>query len=195
MESPYKNRNRSEWGQITEELVDNHPLKKEDLVAAVFSAWNGVFETKLAGKLKIGTDIHLKPQEIGSFLHALIPYELEQKYPSAWRRDQFGNEKDIVCIADEKFSIEVKTSSSANRIYANRSYAQEQTNGKKSKTGYYLAVNFTNNPVVHQIELIRFGWIDAEDWQGQAAQSGQQAHLEAELERLKLKTIYKSNNN
>ena len=195
MSSPYKNRNRSKWEQITKRLVAKHPLKEKDLIDSVFSAWEGIFTTLLAGKLKIGTDIQLKPQELGNFLHALIPYELEHKFPSEWRRDQTGNEKDIVCIANEKFSIEVKTSSNPNRIFGNRSYAQKQNNGKKSKTGYYLAVNFINKPGIHLIKLIRFGWIDAEDWIGQASSSGQQAHLEAELEKLKLKIIYQWKSN
>ena len=110
-------------------------------------------------------------------------------------RDESGDEKDIVCVNNDNFSIEIKTSSNKNRIFANRSYAQGTINGKKSKTGYYLAVNFENSVEQHQITLIRFGWIDAQDWKGQVSQKGQQAHLEAELERLKLKTIYKSKNN
>lgn len=195
MQSPYVNKNRSEWKEITEKLVQIHPLKEQDLIAAVFSAWDGIFSTMLAGKLKIGSDIHLKPQEIGSFLHALIPYELEQRFPSEWRRDESGDEKDIVCVKNDNFSIEIKTSSNKNRIFANRSYAQGPTNSKKSKTGYYLAVNFENSTEKHRITLIRFGWIDAQDWKGQVSQKGQQAHLEAELERLKLKTIYRSKNN
>ncbi|MBS5531714.1 ScaI family restriction endonuclease [bacterium] len=195
MQSPYENRNRSEWQAITEDLIKAHPLKEQDLIDAVFAAWDGIFNTMLAGKLKIGTDIHMKPQEIGSFLHALIPYELEQRFPSDWRRDKSGDEKDIVCVANNNFSIEIKTSSNKTRIFANRSYAQDTTDAKKSKTGYYLAVNFENTTEKHQIRLIRFGWIDAKDWQGQASQSGQQAHLEAELEHLKLKTIYKLTNN
>lgn len=195
MQSPYSNRDRSEWKEITENLVQAHPLKKQDIIDSVFSAWHGIFATKLAGKLRIGLDIHLKPQEVGGFLHALIPYELEQRFPSEWRRDKSGNEKDIVCVTDNKFSIEIKTSSNKNRIYANRSYAQGVTSGKKTKSGYYLAINFENSVENHQIRLIRFGWIDAQDWQGQISQNGQQAHLEAEVERLKLKTIYKSGNN
>ena len=108
MPSPYANKNRSEWKEITEKLVQIHPLKEQDLIAAVFSAWDGIFSTKLAGKLKIGSDIYLKPQEIGSFLHALIPYELEQRFPSEWRRDESGDEKDIVCVNNDNFSIEKK---------------------------------------------------------------------------------------
>jgi hypothetical protein len=36
------------------------------------------------------------------------------------------------------------------------------------------------------INLVRFGWIDREDWQGQTAATGQQAKLSPEVERYKL---------
>ena len=37
-----------------------------------------------------------------------------------------------------------------------------------------------------QINLVRFGWIDQEDWQGQTAATGQQARLSPDVERSKL---------
>ena len=110
-------------------------------------------------------------------------------------RNRTANEKDIVYEPDPAFSIEMKTSSSAKGIYGNRSFSQESVPRpeKKEKSGYYLTVNF---PPIHKllavepVRLIRFGWLDHSDWQGQRAASGQQASLRPEVLRLKLLTIY-----
>ncbi|XZO04092.1 MAG: ScaI family restriction endonuclease [Microcoleus sp.] len=62
----------------------------------------------------------------------------------------------------------------------------------KDKSGYYLVVNFQKfNPKIEgvqtlNINLVRFGWIDREDWQGQTAATGQQAKLSPDVERYKL---------
>lgn len=132
---------------------------------------------------------------MGYFLHELIPLEFARRYPKVWRREENANEKDIVCLLDNKFSVEIKTSSSSRNTYGNRSYTQLSTTGsegKKNKSGYYLVVNFQKfNKNVQgsqrpQINLVRFGWLDREDWQGQAAATGQQARLSPAVERYKL---------
>lgn len=132
---------------------------------------------------------------MGYFLHELIPLELARRYPEIWRREENATEKDLVCLLDDCFSIEIKTSSSNRNTYGNRSYTQLSTTGiegKKNKSGYYLVVNFHKfNKNVQgsqkpQINLVRFGWLDREDWQGQAAATGQQAKLSPAVERYKL---------
>ncbi len=54
------------------------------------------------------------------------------------------------------------------------------------KSGYYLAVNFEKFSRTSQvnpgINLVRFGWLDLEDWQGQRAATGQQARLSRDKE-------------
>lgn len=98
----------------------------------------------------------------------------------------------MVFIPDDRFSIEIKTSSSPRNIYGNRSYAQTGQPPKKSKSGYYLAINFEKftpgikNP---RILLVRFGWLDHEGWIGQSAATGQQARLSPAVERNKLITL------
>ncbi len=37
-----------------------------------------------------------------------------------------------------------------------------------------------------KINLVRFGWLDEEDWIGQTASTGQQARLSSDVERYKL---------
>ncbi|MCU0544097.1 MAG: ScaI family restriction endonuclease [Oscillatoriaceae cyanobacterium Prado104] len=46
--------------------------------------------------------------------------------------------------------------------------------------------NNTQNAQALNINLVRFGWIDREDWQGQKAATGQQAKLSPDVERYKL---------
>jgi hypothetical protein len=122
---------------------------------------------------------------MGFFLHELIPLEIATLHPDEWTGERVASEKDIVYIPDDKYSIEVKTSSNPRRIFGNRSYAQGSTKAKKSKSGYYLAVNFEKFSKTNKkprILLIRFGWLDSSDWIGQTAATGQQAHLTRDAE-------------
>jgi len=138
---------------------------------------------------KIGVNIFPKPQIMGFLLHELVPLELSVRYPKLWRTEETSEDKDIVFIPDDIFSIELKTSSSPRRIFGNRSYAQDSTKGKKEKTGYYLAINFhkfIEKKTRPKIKLIRFGWI------GQKAATGQQSRLPTEVENSKLLEIYPS---
>lgn len=192
--SPYTGIDKSQWLNVTEQLIQKHPLSEDDVVNLVLSAWENIFETSI-GKLglKIGHEICPKPQVIGALLHELIPAELAARNPCIWRPEQDSGDKDLVYIPDDSYSIELKTSSNPKHIFGNRSYAQKPTQGKKSKDGYYIAVNFekfsksNNKP---SILAVRFGWIDHTDWIGQAANTGQQCRLPAEVYELKLKTLY-----
>jgi hypothetical protein len=196
MTSPYKSLPPKRWLDITHRLVNEHPLKAAEIVDVVLSAWNSIFASRMGTKkFQIGKEIFPKPQIMGFFLHELIPLELGARHPKSWRGEQSSGDKDIVYIPDNKFSIEVKTSSNPSHIFGNRSYAQETTTNKKSKTGYYLAVNFQKFSTTVKrpnILLIRFGWLDSADWIGQKAATGQQSRLQPEIENNKLLEIYKS---
>lgn len=99
-------------------------------------------------------------------MHVLIPIEISRLYPHLWRPGINKNEKDLVFIPDDTFSIEIKTSSSAKSIYANRSYAKIG-DATKDRNSYFLAVNFekitTSITDKANIRLIRFGYLHAED--------------------------------
>lgn len=74
------------------------------------------------------------------------------------------------------------------KIYGNRSYGQKVENeaaAKKDKSGYYITVNFFGRTLT----LLRFGWIDADDWQAQRAATGQMAGLRDEAYLYKLLPI------
>lgn len=193
--SPYVGVAEATWLQQTKSLIEKHPLDTCELVEIVLQSWSDIFDSKLGPKgFQIGQHIYPKPQILGFLLHELIALELSARYPDLWRGEESKADKDLVFIPDPFFSVEIKTSSNPNKIFGNRSYAQKSDSiRKKSKDGYYLTVNFgkckkdSPKPI---ILLIRFGWIDHVDWIGQAAQSGQQAHLTSAAENLKLLTIY-----
>ena len=135
-----------------------------------------------------------KPDRWADVTHELIPLELSARYPEEWRGDKNASDKDIVYIPNNKYSIEVKTSSNPRHIYGNRSYAQASTKGKKAKSGYYLAVNFEKfSDINHHpnILLVRFGWLDSDDWIGQKAATGQQSRLSPDVENYKLIELYR----
>jgi hypothetical protein len=108
-----------------------------------------------------------------------------------WACEKKASDKDIVNLKNSKYSTEIKTSSSKSKIFANRRYAQSVTDPKKSKSGYYLAVNFEKITSDNQpkITLVRFGWLDYTDWTAQASESGQQANLSLNAYNYKLLKI------
>ena len=194
MISPYTGKDPDDWAKITRRLVEEHPLATSDLVDVTLGAWTAIFESKIGSKeFTIGTHIFPKPQIMAFLLHELIPLELNAKFPEIWRGDISAEEKDLVCLTNDRYSIEVKTSSSATGIFGNRSYAQQGSSQKKSKSGYFLAINFEKfrpNGGRPEIRLIRFGWLDQEDWIGQTAQTGQQARLRSEVIQRKLMSLH-----
>lgn len=192
--SPYEGLDRSLWLGRTKELVEAHPFNPDEIVEVVLESWNSIFESKIGiSGFTIGEHIVLKPQLMGTLLEQLIVLELEFRYPEVWRGERAAKDKDLVYAPDEGFSVEIKTSSSAKNIYGNRSYAQEPKAAKKSKSGYYVAVNFekfSGAAARPRIRLVRFGWLDHADWLGQASQTGQQARLDSFTEQNKLMTLF-----
>jgi hypothetical protein len=192
--SPYSNTNKSTWAKITDELIEAHPLNEGEIVEFCLAAWGNLFSSSIGRHgLKIGQHIFPKPQIIGALLHELIPAEIVATYPKDWQREQEKDDKDIVYLPDDRFSVELKTSSNPNQIFGNRSYAQVPSQQRKSKDGYYLTVNFEQiKEKAKQPNILRvgFGWLDHTDWIGQTAATGQQARLSPETYTLKLKTLY-----
>lgn len=195
--SPYMGLPPSAWPAKTAELLKRYPLTADEIVAPILAAWDSIFESKIGRHgIQIGKDIFPIPQIMGSYLHELIPLEFAARYPGKWRGCEAAGEKDLVYIPDQSFSAEIKTSSDPRKIFANRSYAQETSDPKKSKSGYYIAVNFEkfapDKSVAQRprIRRIRFGWLDHSDWKGQDKPTGQQASLLPESENGKLIVLY-----
>lgn len=193
--NPYENTEINEWKSITEKLIEEHPLTKEELIEAVLTSWDEIFNTLIGNVLKIGRDIKPSPQILGNYLHELIPIYFENKYPNQWRKDSTKLDKDLVCIKNDNYSIEIKTSSSKNSIFGNRSYGiQSDKQNTKKKEGYYLAINFekcSESIEKPDITLIRFGWLNHSDWISQTAETGQQSSLSKEAYNYKLIELYK----
>lgn len=81
-------------------------------------------------------------------------------------------------------------------VYGNRSYTEEPDSTqsqRKTKNGYYITINIHISEKQckpnHNIFLIRFGWVDHEDWEGQKASTGQAAVLSDEAYEHKLVAI------
>ena len=191
--SPYEGLSFSDWEAKTAELVQSHPLSSDELVEVVLGAWHDIFASSFgANDYVIGEDIFPPPQIMAFLIHELVPLDLQHRYPGIWRGQQNSTEKDLVYVPNALLSVEIKASSDNRRIYGNRSYAQQARRSKKSKSGYYLAVNFQKFAVSSEpkVTLIRFGWLDHEDWTGQTAPTGQQASLSRTVEDAKLKVLY-----
>ena len=192
IESPYKNFPEEEWTEITEKLVSSFPINKEEIVLLVKEAWH-LFYTSTLGGLSIGKDIFLPAQATGVIIEKLIANILHAKYPTIWQGGIDKNHKDIINIENSFYSFEIKTSSSSNGIYGNRSTGFRSVDSRKIRTGYYLAINYllpTETNPDKKIIKIRFGWIDDDDWVGQKESSGQQASISSQKAKLKLLTLF-----
>ncbi len=191
MKSPYEGKPESKWLSITSKLVARHPLTSELLLTASQSAWKTLRQTTIGkGKTAIAIEnLNVPATVIGYFFEVLLARELEIRFPGKWRGSRSKEEKDLFYIPDPSKSVEVKTSGQRGyRIYGNRSYGQKSRNVelvKKEKSGYYLTVNFFGR----SLSLLRFGWIDAEDWKPQTAPTGQMAGLSEAVYASKLISI------
>lgn len=99
-------------------------------------------------------------------------------------------------MIEPSMGIEIKGSSNATQIFANRSYAQPSSDSEtKDKNGYYITINFEKiskaNPHP-RITIIRFGYLEHKDWIAQKAATGQQARLAPEAYKYKLIEIYRN---
>lgn len=192
--SPYGRTTPSAWLKTTRKLLADFPLPTDELVEVVLDSWADIFRSKI-GKtsFRIGKEIFPQPQIMGFLLHELIPLNLASRHPDKWRRGLAATESDAKCLFNDACSFEIKTSSSTNGIFGNRSYAHVSETAKKRRSGYMLAVNFqkfiseAENPT---LTLIRFGWLEPTDWIGQTAESGQQARLTKEAIAYKLIVLW-----
>lgn len=195
MQSPYINKPTSEWKLITKELVSQIPLNTDELVAIVLQSWECIFQSEIC-ELKIGTDVFPTPQMMGNFLETAIAANLSKNHPDIWRHGKEKDEKDVVCLTNQDYSIEIKTSSKFKKIYGNRSYAQAQSDSAtKSKDSFYLGVNFEKFESfdgLHkpEISFIQLGYLEHSDWRGQKSETGQQASLSPDTYKNKFITLY-----
>ncbi len=192
MLSPYSNLDMVDWELKTLELIEQYPLNLDELRDIALQTWQILWQTRIGtGKSAIRLDeIDVPAMVVGYFFEKLYARELGNRYPNQWRGGQSRDEKDIVCLTNPFFSTEMKSSGQlSTKIYGNRSYAQrakrDSSTSKVEKSGYYITVNFYQTTLT----LLRFGWIDYEDWQPQRAATGQAATLRDEIYKYKLVEI------
>jgi len=189
--SPYKGLPKEIWLDKTRELVLQHPLRVELIRDIAVSCWGTLWQTKIGeGPTVFRIDeVEVPSAVVGYFFEKLFARELAARLPTDWRGGQSKEEKDIVCLSDPYFSVEMKTSGQlGTKIFGNRSYGQkteEALVSKPEKSGYYITVNFHGKALT----LIRFGWIDASDWKPQKSETGQAASLTLEVYKYKLLEI------
>lgn len=149
------------------------------LLDAALTTWGTLWQTLVGeGDTSVRLrDLAVPATIVGYFFEILLARELQRRDATLWRGGRSKDEKDLVCVSDSSKSVEIKCSGQAGfKIFGNRSYGQRPTRNdapKKEKSGYYLTVNFFQQTLT----LIRFGWIDAEDWDPQLAPTGQMAGL------------------
>ena len=161
----------------------------EKIKEVALTSWNLLWETRIGvgNTSVILAEIDVPATVIGYFFEKLLARELEVQFPDQWRGNLTKDEKDLVYIPDPSFSVEVKSSGQlGDKIFGNRSYGKRSRDEgqifKPEKSGYYITVNFYRQTLT----LLRFGWIDFNDWKSQSAESGQAATLSAEAYRYKL---------
>lgn len=186
---PYAEVPQSGWKAITEELVAKHPLVST-LPELCLQTWESILNTKINTylNLRVG-DMGISPQAVSNLIHDILPEHVVRR-DGKWKKGSETHEKDLVYLPDDKYSFELKVSSSPRGIFGNRSYAQRKITTKKINDGYYLALNIDKLTVPSpKLRLIRFGWLSHSDWVGQQSQSGQQARLSPETLKTKFVTL------
>lgn len=182
----------TDWPSKLDWYIDDHPLDLGQLRSIVLKAAEEMQAAKICDSVLVEHGAASGAVQGKLFEIALV--ETLKDYDDAWKRGE-GHEKDIIYTEDERFSLEVKTSGQlTDRIYGNRSYTKnDEEDSDKSKCGYYLTVNFSHSsnvlPATHEPFLIRFGWIDWRDWNGQEAASGQCSTLPVNVYEKKLKVV------
>ena len=192
MPSPYDNLDIAAWKPKTLELIEQHPLSLDEIRDVALQTWQILWQTRIGtGKSAISLDeMDVPAMVVGYFFEKLYTRELGTHHPNQWRGGRSRGEKDLVCLTNPFFSTEMKSSGQlSTKIYGNRSYAQrtkrDSPRSKVEKSGYYITINFYQTTLT----LLRFGWIDYEDWQPQKAATGQAATLKDEVYRYKLVEI------
>jgi hypothetical protein len=178
--SPYDGVPSSKWLEVTRRLVNDHPLELIEIRDSCLEAWDLLWQTTI-GKDQVSIPLQeTNPPAIvvSYFFERLLSRVLASRFPGQWRSGVIKSEKDIVFENDHAFSLEIKCSGQLDtKIYGNRSTGQQAKSVRKAdkpeKSGYYITINFYETTIM----LIRFGWIDQEDWSAQQAQTGQAAGL------------------
>ncbi|MDD1427518.1 ScaI family restriction endonuclease [Dolichospermum sp. ST_sed9] len=168
MVSPNFGIDENNWAETTKQLITEHPLKADVIRDVSLVSWNLLWQTKIGeGDTSLSlAEIDPPAIVVGYFFEKLFVKELQRRHKEQWRGTQSKDEKDVVSLVANKYSMEIKTSGQLNtKIFGNRSYGQEVENediNVKEKSGYYITANFYKR----NLTLLRFGWIEHNDKEG-----------------------------
>lgn len=173
--------------QVLDKLKD-FPIATSEFVPVVLEASRLMLEDTYLGKPM--KDIISKAANKGAFIGQLFPIAfnevLARSFAHLFRPEQEQFDKDVVCVSNDRFSFEIKVSTDKEKIVGNLSYASD--GGYKDKHSFYLAVNFDKN--TFEVILIRFGWLDIEDWSISSSYNGQGSTVKTLPMRSKMITVY-----
>lgn len=178
------------WPAARDRLIDEHPLDLDEIREIVLTVCRDL-DTEVTHGVSI-FDTTMSSSVAGQIIEQAIANHLQES-DSVWRPGE-DPEKDVVHTEKPGYSFEIKVSGQiGDQIYGNRSYAISDDGGRKSKSGYYLTVNMhlseKDLAPSHNPFLIRFGWVDHDDWQAQSADTGQAAKLPDQVYEEKLRVI------
>lgn len=125
--SPYLGVPIEDWIEKTKELIRQQPLKPDVIREVAVTSWEKLWKTKIGEGETVLSLEEIDPPAIviGYIFEKLFAKELHRRYPQQWRGMQNKDEKDIVCLENSKFSIEIKKSGQlGTKIFSNRSYGQ-----------------------------------------------------------------------
>jgi hypothetical protein len=172
--SPYDGVDVDGWTAVTSALLASFPTSGSEIVACVQASWDDLAATQLGRHgLRIGAGWKPSAAVTGELLRTLIASNFARLWPGTWRPAAKTAEKDIVCLTDANFSIDIKTSTDANEFFSEKGYAERRApsskygpSGANSRSGYYLVVNFDNPQTIADpgIGMIRFGWLAHDDF-------------------------------
>lgn len=171
------------------ELPD-FPIEPETLAECALESWREVWASRIGGEehgIRLA-DWRAPASVIGLLFEGMLARSLARRQPGEWRQGARKGEPDLVYLPRPESSVQLKTSGQGGiRIYGNRSYATPPSTAgaKGAKDGFYLTCNFLDS----SLYLLRFGWLNHEDWIPQQSETGQAATLGAEAYRSKLHPI------
>ena len=196
MSSPFDGVPTEERAAKRDELIEEHPLTPSEIRRLVLNSFDSLRKTRIGNpddEIRIYRDVPVGAQTSGAFLETIIANKLNS-IDSNWEQGSDA-EKDLIHTENPWNSTEVKFSGQINdEVFGNRSFGQEvKTEEKKKKSGYYITVNshITEEFLSPSYKpfLIRFGWIDFNDWIPQGSSTGQAAKLSDEVYQNKLRVI------
>jgi hypothetical protein len=99
--SPYAGKPESSWLGITQQLINDHPLKSAELLDAAKTAWATLWQSTVGtGALSVKpSDLRVPATIVGYFFEVLLARELERRTPTLWRGNPivFGTALDGEC--------------------------------------------------------------------------------------------------